>query len=35
MSPQPYRFNGVATVPTDRRLRQSLTSLITLRNKTP
>jgi len=35
MSPQPYKFNGVATVPADRRLRQSLTSLITLRNKTP
>ena len=35
MSPQPYQFNGVATTPTDRRLRQSLTSVITLRNRTP
>lgn len=34
-SPQPYTFNGVTTTPTDRRMRQSLTSLITLRNRTP
>ena len=35
LSPQPYKFNGVTSTPTDRRLRQSLTSLITLRNRTP
>ena len=34
-SPQPYKFNGTTTTPTDRRLRQSLTSMITLRNRTP
>jgi type IV pilus assembly protein PilW len=35
MSPQPYKFNGTTTTPTDRKLRLSLTSLITLRNRTP
>ena len=34
-SSQPYKFNGVTTTPSDRRLRQSLTSMVTLRNRTP
>lgn len=31
--PQPYTFNGTTTTPTDRRLRQAFSSVITLRNR--
>lgn len=31
--PQPYIFNGITTTPTDRRLRQAFTTVITLRNR--
>ncbi len=31
--PQPYTFNGTTTTPTDRRLRQVFTTVITLRNR--
>ena len=34
-SPQPYTFNEVTATPTDRRLRTPLSSVITLRNRTP
>jgi type IV pilus assembly protein PilW len=34
-SPQPYAFNEVTATPTDRRLRTPLSSVITLRNRTP
>jgi type IV pilus assembly protein PilW len=33
--PQPYTFNGAATTPTDRRIRSSLVSVVTLRNRVP
>ncbi|WP_430230669.1 PilW family protein [Nitrosomonas communis] len=31
--PQPYTFNGTTTTPTDRRLRQAFTTVVTLRNR--
>jgi type IV pilus assembly protein PilW len=34
-SPQPYNFAGVATTPTDRRMRSVLSSMITVRNRVP
>jgi type IV pilus assembly protein PilW len=34
-SPQPYNFAGVATTPTDRRMRSVLSSVITVRNRVP
>jgi type IV pilus assembly protein PilW len=34
-APQVYTFNGVATTPTDRRLRSVLSSVVTLRNRVP
>jgi type IV pilus assembly protein PilW len=34
-SPQPYTFAGVATTPTDTRIRSALSSMITLRNRVP
>ena len=33
--PQPYIFNGVTTTPTDKKMRSSLSSMITLRNRVP
>ena len=33
--PQPYTFNGATTTPTDRRIRSSLVSVVTLRNRVP
>ena len=34
-APQPYSFNGVTTTPTDKKMRSSLSSMITLRNRVP
>lgn len=34
-APQPYLFNGVTTTPTDKKMRSSLSSMITLRNRVP
>jgi type IV pilus assembly protein PilW len=33
--PQPYIFNGVTTTPSDKKMRSSLSSMITLRNRVP
>jgi len=35
LSPQPYTFDGANATPTDRRLRSSLVSVVTLRNRVP
>jgi type IV pilus assembly protein PilW len=34
-APQPYLFNGSTTTPTDKKMRSSLSSLITVRNRVP
>jgi type IV pilus assembly protein PilW len=34
-SSQPYTFNGVTTTPTDKKMRSSLSSMITVRNRVP
>ena len=34
-SPQPYSFAGAATTPTDRRIRSTMASVITVRNRVP
>jgi type IV pilus assembly protein PilW len=34
-APQPYLFNGATTTPTDRKIRSSLSSMITVRNRVP
>ena len=34
-APQPYTFNGATTTPTDKKMRSSLSSMITLRNRVP
>jgi type IV pilus assembly protein PilW len=33
--PQPYTFNGTTTTPTDKKMRSSLSSMITVRNRVP
>ncbi len=33
--PQPYTFNGATTTPTDKKMRSSLSSMITVRNRVP
>ena len=34
-SSQPYTFNGATTTPTDKKMRTSLSSMITVRNRVP
>jgi type IV pilus assembly protein PilW len=34
-APQPYLFNGSTITPTDKKMRSSLSSLITVRNRVP
>jgi type IV pilus assembly protein PilW len=34
-SPQPYSFAGVSTTPADRRIRSTMASVITVRNRVP
>jgi len=34
-APQPYLFNGATTTPTDKKIRSSLSSMITVRNRVP